>query len=61
MRAFRSVAFREKSRNPCIDQWALISPDADPCSDNEDRREREKRVEQYAKQAKKKQPLKYKE
>ena len=60
MKAYRSVLFREKSRNPCIDQWATLSPDADPCSDDEDRREREKRVLEYAKQAKKKKPLEYK-
>ena len=59
MKAYRSVLFREKSRNPCIDQWATLSPDADPCSDDEDRREREKRVKIYAKYVAKNRPIQF--
>ena len=61
MRARRAVAFRQRAIHPSLDQWAIASPDADPCSDDEDKRERDRRVEQYAKQAKKNKPIEYKE
>jgi hypothetical protein len=61
MRATKTVALRNRARNPSLDEWSTISPDADACSDDEDRQERAKRVEEYAKQAKKKKPIEYKE
>ena len=59
MRARQCVAFRERAVNPCLDQWSTISPDADPFSDDEDKRERDRRVLEYAKQAEKQKPIEY--
>jgi hypothetical protein len=61
MRATKTASLRNRARNPSLDEWSTISPDADPCSDDEDRLEREKRLIEYAKQAKKKKPIEYKE
>ena len=59
MRAYRSVDFRERAVNPSLDQWSLISPDAEPCSDDEDKLERDRRVKIYAKDVAKNRPIKF--
>jgi hypothetical protein len=59
MRATKTVALRNRARNPSLDEWSTISPDADACSDEEDRIERGRRAKIYAKQVAKNVPIEF--
>jgi len=58
MRAYKLVDFRTRHK---IDEWEVLNPDAPETAYIEECEERANRVLEYAKQAKKKKPIEYKE
>ena len=59
MRATRSVDYRETATHRSLDQWAMLSPDAKPCADDEEQAERERRIVIYAKNVKDGLPIEF--